>query len=360
MSFELNDEMSTMEIFKKSQESVELKELISKSSIVISNLLIGNFYDFVDINIARKEKEFSGWMIHDLEKCYEDDEDMEQMVIGDTVFPHSEFNGHKLELYHENRFEAALSLLKTLLDIFTGPILDAFYMTGTIPTPQISEFIVNTFHCKSIKECEKLMMFEDGISSKTMMDQVLDLATGLKKLDLRCPLPDDWRNPKVLKIDTLIAWPAEWFNTTDLLVNLDCECANINETNLSWKSFKAFMLKWQMTDDTRLKILEVSFDGDWEGFQLDGLETKEWDPEERDSHYPDLIKTPESDWFNCEFATDIPRKDGLLASFWRKTNSFHFVVWHDRRPIATLRPDPKQLVKLEDLEFADEDEEDDE
>lgn len=62
---------------------------------------------------------------------------------------------------------------------------------------------------------------------------------------------------------------------------------------------------------------------------------------------------------NCERALDIQRADGLLASFWRTTQAFHFVVWHDRHPIATLQPDPELLVEFESGED-EEDEEDEE
>uniref|UniRef100_A0A1I7U6B6 FBA_2 domain-containing protein n=1 Tax=Caenorhabditis tropicalis TaxID=1561998 RepID=A0A1I7U6B6_9PELO len=309
--------------------------------------------------VATKEKKYCGWSIRDLDECVEDDEDMETIVIGDTVFPHFENQGSQLELYHDDISLGAISLLKYLFEVFTGPILDASFLTATIPNPRISRFLVDCFHLNSIRNCEKLMLYENGISSKNMIDQILDLASGVKNLDFRCPLPDDWRNPKILKVDKLLAWPAEWFTTTDLLINLDCECVSINETNLKWQSFKAFMLKWAMSEDTRLKVLEISFDGNWEGFNHDGLEVKDWDPEERDSHYPDIM-LGKREWFNCEFASDILRKDGLLASFWRKEHSFHFVVWHDRHPIATLHPDPEQLIKMEDLEFVEEEEEEDE
>lgn len=136
-----------------------------------------------------------------------------------------------------------------------------------------------------------MQLFEPDSSSTTMMDQILESATGLKKLDLRSRFPADWRNERITKIDTLLAWPAEWFTTADLLVNMDCECANINDTTLKWQSFKAFMLKWQMGGNTKLKVLEVSFDGNWEGFHLDGLEYKEWDKNQRDSHYPCVFES---------------------------------------------------------------------
>ncbi|UMM11989.1 hypothetical protein L5515_000995 [Caenorhabditis briggsae] len=359
MSFELKDNMTVMNLFEESQESVELKEKISSLNINISNLLIENYYDFIHISLARKEKEFSGWLIHDGEGL-DDDDGIERITIGDTAFLNSEIGQTQLDLWHEDRFEGALGLLKYLFDIFKGSILEASFITGTTPSPKIAQFLVDVFHLTPVKGCANVTLFENGISSKQMVDQILDLATGLKRLDLRCPLPDDWSNPKVLKLDKLIAWPAEWFTTMDLMTRLDGKCVNINETHLKWQAFKAFMLKWQMTNDTRLKILEISFDGNWEGFQTDGLNLKKWDPQERDSHYPDLFGKPSADWFNCEFVHDIQREDGLLASFWRRENSFHFVVWHDRHPIATLQPNPEQLVSLENYEFADEDDEEDE
>lgn len=349
--------MSIMQIFEKSQESVELKEQLSSSSITIAELMIENYCDFIHISIGRREKEFSGWMIHDADEL--DDEDKEEkMTIGNTVFYNPEKCGTQLELWHDNRFEGSLSLVNSLFEVFTGPILYSKFLTGTVPSPEISHFLIDVFRISRIQECENVTLFENGVSSKTMVDQILDLATGMKRLDLRCPLPDDWRNPKVLKFDKLIAWPAEWFTTMDLMTRLDVECVNLNETNLNWRAFKAFMLKWQMTEDTRLKILEISFDGDWEGFNLDGLNVKDWNRQERDSHYPDLFGKSSSPWFNCEFVSDIQREDGLLASFWRREASFHFVVWHDRHPIATLQPNSEQLVSLDNIEFVTESDED--
>lgn len=104
---------------------------------------------------------------------------------------------NNLILYHENRFVGALAVLKYLFEIFTGSILDANFLTGTPPTQDISNFLVDVFHCEKVQQCEKVMIFQNGISSKTMVDQILDLANGLKSLDFRCPLPDDWSNPKV-------------------------------------------------------------------------------------------------------------------------------------------------------------------
>lgn len=66
-----------------------MKELISNLSINISNLLIENYYDFVKINLARNGNEFSVWMIYGLDELYEDDDNMEEITIGDAVFDHS-------------------------------------------------------------------------------------------------------------------------------------------------------------------------------------------------------------------------------------------------------------------------------
>lgn len=95
---------------------------------------------------------------------------------------------------------------------------------------------------------------------------------------------------QILKLDKLVSWPSEWFTTSDLLTKLDCECAQLNETNLDCRAFKAFMLKWKMLDNTRLKMLEISFDGDWTLFNYDGLDAKKWNPEERDGHYPLVLR----------------------------------------------------------------------
>ncbi|EFO90738.1 hypothetical protein CRE_08176 [Caenorhabditis remanei] len=351
--------MSVMEIFEKSQESLELKEQISSSSIAISCLLVENYFDFIHISIAKEDKDFSGWIIRDSDEL-DEDEDYENMVIGDTVFLNPEDEGDQLTLFHENRFTGAISLLKSLFEIFTGPILDATFLTGTLPTPEISKFIIDAFHLNRLKKCEKVMLYDNQEGSTRQVDEVLELATGLKFLDLRCPLPDEWSNPRVLQVEKLRAWPAEWFTKTDLLENLNCKVAQINETNLDCHAFTEFMLKWQASDDRRLKMLEISFDGDWEEFNTRGLEVEEWNKQERDSHFPDLLGKPTDPWFNCEFASDIRRKDGLLASFWRRENSFHFVVWHDLHPIVTLNPSPEQLVKLEDLEFLGDEEEEEE
>ncbi|CAI2314290.1 unnamed protein product [Caenorhabditis sp. 36 PRJEB53466] len=358
MAFELRNEMSAVEIFDESRTSTEIKQEIAASKMPICEVMIETYYDFVHISVARRGKEYSGWILYDSDRLRK--EITEPMSIGEERFEHSKREGNELILYHQSRFTGALSVLRFLFEVFTGPLQNVTLLTATTPNGSIARFYVDLFRLNSVTQCEKVLMFENGRSSKAMIDGILDLATGLKRLDLRCPLPDDWSNPKILKLDTLLSWPTGWFTTNDLLCVLDVECAQLNETKLDCRAFKAFMLKWQMTEDTRLKMLEISFNGNWEAFEHSGLEVKEWDPNERDSHYPDLLGKEDSDWQDCEFALDIQRKDGLLASFWRREHSFHFVVWHDRHPIATLRPHSSKLVKLGPEQFMSDEEHEDE
>ncbi|CAL2031541.1 unnamed protein product [Caenorhabditis brenneri] len=250
-------------------------------------------------------------------------------------------------------------LTSKCFESWIGPYLQSCTTGDTLVALKMGvEFMIDAFGCAietvfvdgnkpseflrlGISSVKKLFINSEqvktaGLPKKVNIKELKYLLENVKVTD-RCvfnaPIPEDFYcDPQIFKCRGLSFGPnrsADWV-TVKLLCQFNVPQLTFFSHRFSVEDIVSYVTHWFNSENRKLEYLYVSFDDpvSFEDFKIDHLNPMPF-CEKRRSKRPFV-----EGWKNTDMSSgkDILRQDGLLATFFVKSTSVLFYIWHKRFP----------------------------